>query len=148
MRISRTVQAGAIALAVAASMVALAPLAGADTETVPVGASGSIQTPIPATPGATLSLTVDGQSYTVEVPAQPGGTLVINFSGNTTASVTVQTADCPAGTVGKILTVGGLSSGTQVTASVSSPLTPPTSTDTGSISHGASATASLCATAS
>lgn len=135
------------ATAVATGMMA-GPAAHADSKEVPIGASGQFETQVPATPGATLTLTVNGTSHTVGVPATPGGTLALGFAANTTAKVSLDLAACAAPAVGKVITVSGFSEGTKVTAGFASPATGPVSTGTDTVSKGGTVVASLCAAAS
>jgi hypothetical protein len=135
------------AAAVVTGMIA-GPVAHAESKEVPVGASGQFETQVPATPGATLTLTVNGTSHTVGVPATTGGTLSLGFSANTTAKVSLDVAACAAPAVGKVITVSGFSEGTKVTAGFTSPSTGPVSAGTDTVSKGGTATASLCAATS
>lgn len=135
------------AAAVVAGMVA-GPAAHAESKEVPVGASGQFETQVPATPGATLTLTVNGKSHTVGVPATTGGTLSLGFSANTAAKVSLDVTTCPAPAAGKVITVSGFAEGTKVTAGFASPATGPVTTGTDTVSKGGTVTASLCAAVS
>jgi hypothetical protein len=143
----RTARGLFVAAAVLAGLVA-APVAHAESKEVPVGASGQFETQVPATPGATLTLTVNGTGHTVGVPATSGGTLSLGFTANTTAKVSLDITTCPAPAVGKVITVSGFSEGTKVTAGFVSPATGSVTTGTDTVSKGGTVTASLCAAVS
>lgn len=102
-------------------------------------------TAVPATPPATLTLTVNGKQETVGVPAQTGGTLGVAVAGAPNADVDVVPGPCPTGQVGSTLTIIGLPSGAEAQASFTAPTTGTISTGSLKVKRGANVTAELCA---